>query len=112
MGAATSGYVQRWLLAVSLGEYLSVAQLQRLLGPRGCSWIVCYHHDRPAFLVDFLEEPDDLIGRFRVEVAGGLVGQNDRRVVGKHPRQRDPLLLTDTQFRGLVVQPIAKSDTP
>ena len=108
---ASSGNLKRWPLSVSLGEYLSAAQLQGPLGTLGCPWIVCHHHDRPAFAVEFLEEPDDLIGRCRIEVAGGLVGQNDRRVIGQHPGQGNPLLLTDTQFRRFMVQAITEPYT-
>ena len=96
-------------LAALLIHDATVVQSQSRSRPRGGARVVRHHHDRPAFFVEFLEERDDPIGRFRVEVAGWFVGQNDVRVIREHAGQGDPLLLSDTQFRGLVVQPISES---
>jgi hypothetical protein len=43
------------------------------------------------------EELDDRQARLAVEVAGGLVGEDDRRPVGQCPGDSDPLLLAAAQ---------------
>ncbi len=40
-----------------------------------------------------LEQLEDLLGRHGVQVPGGLVGHDDRRVVGERARDRRALLL-------------------
>ena len=51
-------------------------------------------------------------GGFGIEIAGGLVGEDERRVVGQHPGQGHTLLLADAQFARLVVQAVGQSDAP
>ena len=46
-----------------------------------------------------------------VEIADRLVGEDERRVVGERPRNRDALLLSATQFRRAVSPSIAKTDS-
>ena len=68
------------------------------------------HHNGFSFAVYFREEIDYLPAGFRIQVAGGLVGQDNGRIVGEHSSQSDPLLLADAQFAGLVIEPIAQAD--
>ena len=44
----------------------------------------------------------------RVEVAGRLVGQHDRRIVGERARDRDALLLAARQLRRIVMRAIGQ----
>src|SRR6476661_906534 len=46
---------------------------------------------------------EDRIGGVLVEIAGGLVGQDERRLVGERARDRDTLLLTTRQLGWTVV---------
>ena len=56
--------------------------------------IVRDHDDRLAELaVEPVEQVEDLLRRRAVEVAGRLVGDDDRRVGDQRPRDRDALLL-------------------
>src|SRR5438132_3065421 len=55
--------------------------------------VVSRHHDRRAPRVDLQQQLDDLPGGGRVQVAGGLIGEKDPRVVDQGPRDRHPLLL-------------------
>ena len=41
-----------------------------------------------------------------VQIAGRLVGQQNRRMIDDGPRDRDPLLLAAGERRGLVMQPV------
>ena len=50
-------------------------------------------HDGVARLVEALEERHDLDAGLRVEVAGGLVGEQDRRIVHQRARDGDALAL-------------------
>src|SRR6266702_4382535 len=53
--------------------------------------IVRHHHDGLLeLLVQPLEQGQDLLGRLAVEVARGLVGDEDRRVGGEGARDREP----------------------
>ena len=51
-------------------------------------------HRDAALLVQALEDAHDLDARARVEVAGRLVGEQNRRLVDERARDRDALLLT------------------
>ena len=46
----------------------------------------------------------------RVEVAGRLVGEQQRRAVDQRPGDRDALLLAAGELRRVVVQPVAQAD--
>src|SRR2546422_474472 len=55
--------------------------------------VVRGHHDGGARAIDAVEQSHDPDGRRRVDVAGGLVGQQDERPVHERPRDRHALLL-------------------
>src|ERR1035437_3760897 len=65
--------------------------------------VVSGHHDRGSGAVDPVQQAHDLQARGRVEVARGLVGQQNRRLVDEGPRDRHPLLLASGE---LVRQPL------
>ena len=50
------------------------------------------------------------IGRARVEVAGRLVGEEERRLGDQRARDRDALLLAAGELARLVVETIAEAD--
>ncbi len=68
------------------------------------------HEDRAALGVEVLEEPEDLGPRVRVEVARGLVREDDARVVDEGARDRRALALAARELRRPVVQPVAELD--
>jgi hypothetical protein len=72
--------------------------------------LVGHDHDRLPLIVEFLEQPDDLDGRLGVQVARGLVGEQDRGLVDERPRDRDPLPLPARQLVGAVPHPVAQPD--
>src|SRR6185503_2899766 len=66
--------------------------------------IVRHHDDRLAqVVVQPLEQPEDLLGGRAVEIAGGLVGDDQRRVRDQRTRDRDALLLPARKLVRLVV---------
>ena len=71
--------------------------------------VVGGHHDRGAGAVDPVEQLHDPDRGGRVEVAGGLVGDQDHRPVDERARDRDPLLLAAGE---LVGHPLALAVEP
>ena len=67
-------------------------------------------HDRAALRVQLVEQRQRVLGGDRVEVAGRLVGQDQRRVGDQRPGDRDPLLLTAGQLTGPVLDPVGQPD--
>ena len=89
----------------------SVAQHQSGIGERRQLGVVCHQDDRGA--APFVNRPQELhdvpaVGR--VEVAGRLVGQDDRRIVGERARERDPLLLPAGQLGRVVMGAPGEAD--
>src|SRR5215510_13458676 len=52
------------------------------------------HERRLTCAPDIQEEVHDVTPGRRVEIAGGFIGQHDRRIVGERACDRDALLLT------------------
>ena len=70
-----------------------------------------YEDERCVFdLVEVEEEIEDVAAVGGVEVAGGLVGENDRRPENKCPSQSDALLLAAGELDGVVVHARGESD--
>src|SRR4030095_5041992 len=57
-------------------------------------------NDRAPFGVKLLEQSENFVAAVAIESAGGLVGENDRRVVNQRPGNGDALLLAAGKFRG------------
>ena len=70
--------------------------------------IVRHHQDRLALVDQAFEHPEDRVGRLRIEVAGRLIGDQDRRVVGQGAGDGHALLLPARErggeFVGLIDQ--------
>ena len=60
--------------------------------------------------VDLAEEVHDLERQVGIEVAGGLVGQDDGRIVDERPRDRDALLLAARQLHRKRVHAVLQAD--
>ena len=60
--------------------------------------------------VELEQELDDHRRRDRVEVAGRLVGEHERRFADDRPGDRDPLALAARQLRRSVTQPVREPD--
>ena len=61
--------------------------------------VVGRHHNGGARLGDLLQQSDDVGGGLRVEVAGGLVGDDDLRGVQQRAGNGDALLLASRELR-------------
>ena len=107
-GAADAG---RGRLAGIVVVHQAVADPDDAAGVRGHRGVVGHQDDRQAVLaVELPEEGEDLLAGLGVEVAGGLVGDQERAAVDQRPGDRDPLLLAAREPRRLVVEPVAQAD--
>ena len=66
--------------------------------------------DGGAGALSSCEEREHVRARLRVEVAGGLVREQDRGLGDERPRDRDPLLLAAGELGRLVVHPVAEAE--
>ena len=64
----------------------------------------------PSRPVELAQERQDLVGPLGVQVAGRLVGQDQRRLVDERPGDRDALLLAARQLGRTVVGPLGEAD--
>ena len=67
--------------------------------------VVRDHHERRAVAVELAQELEDLGARAAVEVAGRLVGEDDRRVAGDRASDRHALALS----AGELVRPVVRA---
>ena len=60
--------------------------------------------------VELLEQREDLVGALAIEVAGGLVGDDDGRVVDDGARDGDALLLPARELPRVVAHAVLEAD--
>src|SRR6185436_19053030 len=58
------------------------------------------------------QQLEHVLGGFGVEIAGGLVGQHELRLVNDGPSDRDPLLLTARNIFGKPVSALGEAEIP
>src|SRR5271165_2630656 len=93
---------------VEFADHGSVGQEHDPVRVRGPARVVGHHDDRLAELGHRApQEREQLRGGVGVEVAGGLVGEDEVRLVDQRPGARYALLLATRQLAGTVVQPVA-----
>ena len=80
------------------------------LGRGGDLGVVGDEDDRPARGVELVEERHDLGAGVAVEVAGRLVGEDERRLGDERPGDGDALLLAAGQLGRLVVEAVAQAE--
>src|ERR1039457_6482677 len=86
--------------------YLAVAQPDHPLGLFCDVGLVGDQDHRASFLIQTRKDPQDVLGGTRVEVAGRLIGENQRGVGHERARDRSPLLLAARQLRRHMVHPV------
>ena len=65
---------------------------------------------RDALSVEIIEDAQDLLARFRVEVSGRLIGEDELGTRAQGASDRNALLLATRQFVRAVTQAIAESE--
>ena len=94
-----------------VGDDLPVAHGDDARGEAGDVRLVRHEdHRHPALAVQALEERDDLEARRGVEVAGRLVGEEQRRAPDERARDRDALLLAARELARQVALAVAEPD--
>ena len=105
MSAPSSGRGSRPREVRLVVDDRAVGEEDHAVGSGGRRGVVGDHHDRLPALVDgAAEEREDVGGGVRVEVAGRLVGEHDRRAGRQGAGDRDALLLAAGQLGRAVRQ--------
>src|SRR5712692_4343129 len=88
--------------------YLSVAKNKHALGELRDVVLVGDQHDGQSFVIQVLENLHDLDRGAAVEISGGLVGQQNRRLVHQRARNGHALLLPTGHLRWKMLRAIRK----
>src|ERR1700694_2240282 len=85
-------------------------EVQRSLGTIGRMRIVRHHDDGLAVLaVERLKQVENSVAGLAIEVAGGLVAQEQRRIGHNRARDADALLLAARELPRIVLRAIGKA---
>jgi hypothetical protein len=85
----------------------AVTERQPGVGDRRDRRVVRHHHQRGFSRLTHLQQQiEDVLTVGGVEISSRLVGEDERRVVGQRPGDRDPLLLAARQLRRIVMPAI------
>ena len=88
----------------------AVDDADRAMGVGGHLGIVRHQDDGDPLGVELLEHPQDFHAGVRIEVAGRLVGQQQRGAIDQRPGDGHPLLLAAGHLRRLVVGAVGQPD--
>ena len=70
-------------------------------------------HDRnPHLLVDLFQQSQDLFCRLRIKCGRRFIAEQNMRITGKSPCDRDSLLLSAGQLAGIALCLVGQSDRP
>ena len=88
----------------------SITKTHQALGVVGDVRLVGDQHDGDAFVIEGIEQCHDLFAGGGVQIAGGLIGQDQARLVHQGTGNRHALALTTGQLRRLVLQAMTQAD--
>src|SRR6266542_2225937 len=89
----------------------AVVEEEDAVGDRRGTWVVSDHHGGLAVRVDRVaHELEDLPAGLGVEVAGGLIGEDDRRLAHESTSDRNALLLTARELGRSVFATVLEAD--
>jgi hypothetical protein len=89
-------------------ENLAIDNLCLTIASFGQFPVVCGDQKRGVILgVELEEQIVEPAAGGSIEIPGGFVGQNNRRVIGQGPRNRHPLLFTARQLFRTMACPIS-----
>ncbi len=87
----------------------TVAQSDGTLGASRERGIVCDEHDGAAsFAIEHLQEFDNALSRGAIEISGGLVGEENARLIDEGAGERHALLFAAGKLLGKVVDPVSQ----
>ena len=94
-----------------IGDDPAVAHLDPARGAGGDAHIVRHEHERHVpFAVQLLEQVEDHSGILAVEVAGRLIGEQDRWTIGQAACDGHALALPSREFRRKMMQSPFQAD--
>src|SRR5882724_8685671 len=88
----------------------AVEDVQHSVSVLGDVGLVSHQNNCIALMVKLIEKAHDFLRSLRVEVPRRLVGQQNRWIIHKRPRDRYALALAARQFVRLVIHSVAKID--
>ena len=98
-------------MVVLVADDQAVAQRDAAVGAAGESRIVRHQHQRGSFaLVQRDQQFENMLAVLAVEIAGGLVGQQNGRPHHEGARQRHALLLAAGKLDGIMIAAIQQTD--
>ena len=86
----------------------TVLDVDDAVGVLGDIGFMRYQHNGVAFAMQVFHQLHDFVSGLRIKVAGGLVGQNDRRIIDEGAGNSDTLALSAGKFVGLMVHALAQ----
>src|ERR1019366_9104351 len=91
-------------------HHTAVEEPDGAVGELGVARIVSHHADGGPGGVQFAQQAHDRLTVGRIEVSGGLVGEQDERIAAQSARHGDTLLLTAGELRGIVFHAVRHAD--
>ena len=86
----------------------AVVQVHAAVGEARHHRIVRDHHDGAALLVELAQQAQHDLFVLRVEIAGGLVGEDDARIVDERARDAHALLLASGKMRRQMLRAVGQ----
>jgi hypothetical protein len=84
--------------------------MQRALGALGRARIVRDHHDRLAVIaIERVQQIENLVARLAIEIAGRLVGEDERRIRDDGAGDADTLLLAARELARVVLAALGQA---
>ena len=94
-----------------IAHHQTVAQRDDAVRMRGQRGVVRHHHQRRAFPpVEFQQQFEHLLAGLAIQIAGRLIGQQNRRLRDERAGQRHALLLAAGKLHRIVVQAVRQAD--
>ena len=110
--AVMTATLTAWLRPARVGRHASIEQANHALRRVGNHRVVRHEHQRGAIAVELTEQLEQPLTRGRIELTGGLIGQQERGLVGEGARNRHALLFTTRQLRGAMTTPVTEPHVP
>lgn len=96
-------------MGIAVVDDPAILQTDDAVGLHGDGIVVGDEDDGVALLMQLLQHPQHFAAGVRIQRAGGLVGQDDRRVAHQRPRDGNALLLAAGELIGLVPDLVAQA---
>ena len=97
-------------MILASGDQCTFDESQATIGQTGHGGVVGHQDEgRAEMATQLAHDLEDSPSRLSIEVAGRLVGKQNRRSIGERPGQRHALLFAARQLRGVVMSAVAET---